>query len=194
MNPYVTGSMIKALREKQKLTQAALAEKLCVSEKTISKWETGKGYPDISILEDLASSLHVSVIELMSGVPISNENTSFNMRKLKFYVCPVCGNILTSAGEAMVSCHGIVLPPLQAEEVDDNHTILIEPVEDEYYVTVPHPMSKSHYISFLAAVQDDRVELIKLYPEGMAECRFKRSRTKEIYAFCNRHGLFKVKI
>ncbi|MFQ7465388.1 MAG: helix-turn-helix domain-containing protein [[Clostridium] leptum] len=48
MNHYVTGSTIKSLREKQRLTQSQLAEKLCVSDKTISKWETGvsptKGY------------------------------------------------------------------------------------------------------------------------------------------------------
>ena len=46
----------------------------------------------------------------------------------------------------------------------------------------------------LAAVSDNGVQLVKLYPEGNAEARFKRSRTKYLYACCNRHGLFRVKI
>ena len=67
-NQYVTGAMIKRLREKRHLTQAELAEKICVTDKAVSKWETGRGLPDISLLEVLAKALGVSVIELLSGV------------------------------------------------------------------------------------------------------------------------------
>ena len=67
MDPYITGAGIKALREKRCLTQAALAEKLNVSDKTVSKWETGKGYPDISMLKPLAAALGVSLTELLAG-------------------------------------------------------------------------------------------------------------------------------
>ena len=85
MNPYVTGAVIKELREKHHMTQAELAEILCVSDKTVSKWETAKGYPDISLLEPVAKVFGVSIAELISGNAISNVNVSANMLRSKFY-------------------------------------------------------------------------------------------------------------
>ena len=93
MNNYVTGAAIRALREKKRLTQHQLAEKLCVSDKAISKWETGKGFPDISLIEPLANILQVSLPELLSGEQIINTNRSANILKSNLYVCPICGNI-----------------------------------------------------------------------------------------------------
>ena len=119
MNNYVTGAVIKTLREKKKMTQSQLAQQLCVSDKTISKWETGKGFPDISLLEPLAKALQLSVPELLSGEQIINANKAANILRSSIYVCPVCGNILHTAGKAVVSCCGIILPPLEAEEADD---------------------------------------------------------------------------
>ena len=194
MNQYVTGAVIRKLREQKNMTQAELAEVLQVSDKAISKWETGHGYLDITLLEPLAVALGISVLELLSGEEIQNTNRCANMLRSLWYVCPVCGNVIHSTGQAMVCCCGIALPPMEAEPVDDAHGIRTEIVEDEYYVTMDHPMTKEHYISFLAAVSDNGVQLVKLYPEGNAEARFKRSRTKYLYACCNRHGLFRVKI
>lgn len=193
MDRYVTGAVIKRLRENQKMTQEELAEKIYVSSKAVSKWETGQGFPDISLLEPLAKALGISVIELLSGEDVRNRNRNFNMAKVRFYVCPVCGNVIQATGEAVVSCCGITLPPLEPEETDPEHTIRVETVEDEYYVTVNHPMAKEHYISFLAAVSDHGVQFVKLYPEGNAEARFKINRVRHIYAYCNRHGLFRKK-
>lgn len=194
MNQYVTGAIIKRLREKENMTQSQLAEKLNVSDKTVSKWETGKGYPDIALVEPIAKALGISVTELLSGEDVKNSNRSCNMLRTKWYVCPVCGNIIHCTGEAVISCCGITLPPLEAESADGGHKISIEMVEDEYYVTVDHDMSKQHYISFIAAVSDNSVHLVKLYPEGGAEARFKRGRVKYLYFFCNRHGLFSQRI
>ena len=194
MDQYVTGAVIKALREKAKLTQAQLAEKLNVSDKAVSKWETGRGYPDVTLLEPLAAVFRVSVAELLSGKAVTNTNISANMRRSHFYICPVCGNILHSMGQAAVSCHGIALPPLEAEEPDASHTMTVEAVEDEYFVSVRHEMSRTHYISFLAAVSDDRLQLIRLYPEGNAEARIQRRGLQTIYACCNRDGLFKLTV
>ncbi len=193
MDRYVTGAVIKRLRENQKMTQEELAEKIYVSSKAVSKWETGQGFPDISLLEPLAQALGISVIELLSGEDVRNRNRSFNMAKVRFYVCPVCGNVIQATGEAVVSCCGITLPPLDPEETDSEHMIRVETIEDEYYVTVNHPMTKGHYISFLAAVSDHGVQFVKLYPEGSAEARFKINRVRHIYAYCNRHGLFRKK-
>ena len=192
MNPYVTGSMIRRLREERKLTQLQLAERLCVSDKAVSKWETGRGYPDIALIEPLASALGVSVIELFSGENIINTNKGSNMLRTGFYVCPVCGNLILGTGEAVVSCCGIVLPAQEAEEEDGAHRIRVERAEDELYVTVPHEMTRTHYISFLAAVRDDGYAVRKLYPEQDAEARFPVARVRLIYACCNRHGLYRA--
>lgn len=194
MDKYVTGAVIRKLRENKKMTQEELAEKVFVSSKAVSKWETGQGFPDVSLIEPLAKALDISVIELLSGEDIRNLNRSSNMTKGRFYVCPVCGNVIQTTGEAVVSCCGITLPPLEPEISDTEHGIKVEIVEDEYYVTVDHPMEKDHYISFIAAVSDGGVQFTKLYPEGNAEARFRISCVKKIYAYCNRHGLFMVKI
>lgn len=194
MDRYVTGSVIRRLREARKMTQEELAKKLHVSSKAISKWETSQGLPDISLLEPLAKALNISVIELFSGEDIRNKNRAANMLREQFYVCPVCGNVLMASGEAVISCCGITLPPLAAEEPDEEHLLRIEDVEDEYFVTADHPMTKTHYLSFFAALSDQGIQLIKLYPEGNAEARFKRNRVKWILAYCNQHGLFKVKV
>jgi len=190
MDKYVTGAVIRKLREKKKMTQEDLAGKLYVSSKAVSKWETGQGFPDISLLEPLAKALDISVIELLSGEDVQNRNRTFNMMRGKFYVCPVCGNVIRSTGEALISCCGITLPPVDPEPEDEEHRIHVETVEDEYYVTVDHPMTKDHYISFLVAVTDIGIQFVKLYPEGNAEARFKINRMRKLYAFCNRHGLF----
>ena len=194
MNTYVTGSTIKQLREKRNLTQAELAERIGVSSKTISKWETAKGLPDISLLQPLAQALGISVIELMNGEHIINRNVSANMLRCKFYVCPICGNAIHSLGSTVVSCCGITLPALEAEETDDDHAITIENMEDEHFVTVHHPMTKAHYISFIAFVTSDRIQMVKLYPEGNAETRLQLRGKGHLYYYCNQHGLFKKKV
>ena len=192
MDSYVTGAVIRRLRESKRMTQEELAERIRVSSKAVRKWETGKGLPDISLLEPLAGALGISVIELFSGDAVRNSNRSANMEKTVFYVCPVCGNVIRAAGKAVISCCGITLPPLEAEEPDDEHGIRLETIENEYYVTVSHPMTKDHHISFLAAVSDHGVQFVKLYPEMAAEARFRIDRVRCVYAYCNRHGLFRL--
>ena len=193
MNAYVTGTTIHQLRECRGLTQAELAEQLSVSSKTISKWETAKGLPDISLLQPLAKALGVSVIELMNGEHIINRNVSANMLRCKFYVCPICGNVIHTFGNTLVSCCGVTLPPLEAEEADDDHAVTIETVEDEHFITIHHPMTKEHFISFAAFVSSDRLQMVKLYPEGNPQTRLQLRGMGYLYYFCNRHGLFRKK-
>ena len=223
MNNYVTGAVIKALREKKKMTQEELAQKIFVSSKAVSKWETGRGFPDIGLLENLGKALGVSVIELLSGESITNQNKACNMTKGSFYVCPVCGNIIHTTGEAVISCCGITLPVLEAEKAEvvstdstftfsdantgdksvvealettvaEPHSPHVEIVEDEYFVTLDHPMTKEHYISFIAAISPQGIQMEKLYPEGPAQARFKISGVRKIFVYCNRHGLFEIKV
>ena len=194
MNTYVTGAVIKRLREMKNLTQTQLAEKIGISSKAVSKWETGKGLPDISLIEPLSSALGVSVLELMSGDTVINKNTSSNVLRSNFYVCPVCGNAIHTMGDAVISCCGIMLPPLEAEDIDEAHEITIEKVEDEHFITVNHDMTKSHFISFVAYLTSDKVQFVKFYPEGNAETRFQLRGRGYLYVYCNKHGLMKIRI
>lgn len=194
VNQYVTGTVIKQLRERKSMTQSQLAEKLDVSSKTSSQWETAKGLPDVSILQPLAAALEVSVMVLLSGDTVVNQNKSANMLRSKFYVCPICGNVIHAMGQAAISCCGVALPALEAEELYQAHTITIERVEDEGFLSVEHPMTKSHFISFLAYVTSDRFQMIKLYPEGNASCRFRFQGRGYLYLYCNRHGLMRCRV
>ena len=194
MNSYVTGPVIRRLREARGLTQAELADKLGVSAKAVSKWETARGLPDISLLQPLAGALGVSVIELMSGAPIVNRNVSCNLMRSKLYVCPICGNVIHCAGDTVISCCGVTLPACEAEEMDGQHTVSLEQVEDEAFLHMDHPMTKSHYISFVAFETADRLQLVKLYPEGNAETRLQLRGHGLLYMYCNQHGLMKKKI
>ena len=193
MDHYVTGAKIRSLREKYRMTQAELAEKLCVSDKAVSKWENGRGFPDVSLLEPLGKALHISVAELLCGQTVTNSNRGANMLKSRFYVCPVCGNVLFARGEALISCCGIQLPALEAEEPDGEHILKTERMEDEIYVCADHPMTKEHSLSFIAYMTADDCEIKVLYPEGGAEARFFRRGSGWLYVYCNRHGLFRQK-
>ncbi len=177
MNTYITGTTIRQLREKNALTQNELADKIGVSAKAVSRWETGKGFPDISL------------IELMSGDLITNENKSSNMLRSKMYVCPICGNVIHTTGEAVISCCGVTLPVLEAEKADEKHKISIEKTENEQFITVHHEMTKKHYISFAAYVTSDKIEMVKFYPEGNAETRMHFRGHGYLYVYCNQHGL-----
>ena len=194
MDTYITGQTIKNLREKKGFTQAELADRLGVSSKAVSKWETAKGLPDITLIEAIANALSVSVMELMTGNAIVNKNRSSNILRSKFYVCPLCGNIIRTVGDAVISCCGITLPPLEAEDADNEHNITIENVEDEHFITIHHPMTKAHFISFFAHLTSDRVQFVKFYPEGNAETRLSLRGGGWLYFYCNRHGLMKKKV
>jgi desulfoferrodoxin (superoxide reductase-like protein) len=112
----------------------------------------------------------------------------------KFYICPICGNVIHTMGDTVISCCGITLPPLEAETPDEQHPVTIEKVEDEHFITVHHDMTKAHFISFVAYVTADRIQLVKFYPEGNAETRLNLRGRGVLYFFCNRHGLMKMKI
>lgn len=187
---YVNKAGIKALREQCGLTQRELAERIGVSDKAVSKWETGRGLPDISTLSILADALGVSLAELFAGEKTINQNKSSNMLKSRFYVCPICGNVMHSMGCVSLSCCGVELPPLEPESPDAEHEPIIELVENEYYVHLPHPMSRSHHISFLAYVNWERLQLVKLYPEQDAAVRFARCGKGILYLYCQKHGLY----
>ena len=209
MSGYLTASTIKSLREHRGLTQRALADAVGVTDKAVSKWESGRGLPDISLVEPLAAALGISVAELLTGDVRQNANRAGNLLRARFYVCPICGNVVYALGEGSFSCCGVQLLPCEAEPAESGkmaapteelepgsagcHAISVERIEDEWYVTLDHPMRKDHFISFIAYVSTGGVAIQKLYPEQEAAARFRAGMSGVIYAYCNRHGLFSAR-
>lgn len=183
------GSLIYELRKDKNMTQKQIADLMNISDKTISKWERGLGCPDISLLPELSQILGVSIDQILSGQINLNDLVGGNMNKLKFYVCPQCGNLMTATGNATISCCGKTLEPLVAKKAEEGHKLDIEPVEDELYVTTEHEMTKEHYISFVAYVKGDRALITKQYPEWNMQFRFRKSGHGKLYFYCVNHGL-----
>jgi transcriptional regulator with XRE-family HTH domain len=165
MDQIKTGELIRSLRMKNKLTQKQLAEQINVSDKAVSKWETGKGCPDISLLTELAAVFQMDLQTILNGEIDQKESETGNMKKLKFYVCPDCGNVITSTSEANISCCGKKLPALEARKAEENEKLSIEDMHGEWYISSKHSMTKDHYISFVAYVNDSTAMIFKQYPE-----------------------------
>lgn len=189
MDSVRTGNLIRILRKERGLTQKELAELLMVSDKAVSKWERGFGCPDISLLNQLSSVFHVNVECILAGDLCPRETDGGNMKRIKFYLCPECGNVITSTTEAELSCCGRKLAPMDASPLDPAHLPRVELIEHEYFVTFDHEMSKQHYLAFAAYVTPDRLLLIKLYPEQSPQFRFPYSRGGKLFICCNTHGL-----
>lgn len=189
MSEYISPKTIKSFREDAGLTQRQLADKLGVTDKAVSKWETGRGLPDISLLGPLAKALGVTTAELLTGKCVKNSNRAANLSKSLFYVCPICGNFLFAAGEATVSCCGVQLEPLESDDSTGEHMLELSINDGEVYISSEHSMEKDHYVSFIAYVTTNRVILQKFYPEQDARTIFPYLGEGIICLYCNKHGL-----
>jgi DNA-binding XRE family transcriptional regulator/desulfoferrodoxin (superoxide reductase-like protein) len=183
------GELILRLRKEKNMTQKQLADIMNISDKTISKWERGLGCPDVSILPELSQILGVDIEKILSGDLDPNDSVGGNMKKAKFYVCPECGNIITSTGEASVSCCGRKLEELTATKSDESHSLKVETIEDDWYISSEHEMTKEHYISFIAFVTGDKLFLAKQYSEWNLQVRFQKRGHGKLFSFCTKHGL-----
>ena len=141
------GKLILSLRKEKNMTQKKLADAMNLSDRTISKWERGVGCPDISLLNKLSEIFGVNIEKILSGDLYPNDKEAGNMRRVKFYVCPTCNNVLFSIGKAEVFCCGRKLLVLAAEAKSENHSMNIEEIENDYFITIDHEMTKSHYIN-----------------------------------------------
>lgn len=184
------GKLLCNLRKEKNMTQKQFADLMNISDKTISKWERGLGCPDVSLLPELSQILGVNIEDILAGKLDLNETIGGNMKKLTFYVCPQCNNLMTATGDANISCCGKKLEALAAAKANENHLLTIEPVEDELYVSTSHEMKKEHYISFVAYVTGDRAVIVKQYPEWNMQFRFHKLGHGKLYFHCSKHGLF----
>ncbi len=184
------GKLIFELRKEKGLTQKQLADAMNISDKTISKWERGFGCPDVSLLHELSDVLGIHIEKILAGDLDPNNADGGNMKKIKFYVCPNCGNILTSTGEADISCCGRKLSALIAKPSDEEHHLNVEILENDYFITYNHEMSKDHFLNFIAYVMLDRILIVRLYPEQSAEVRLPKLSKGKLYFGCVKHGLW----
>lgn len=184
------GALIYQLRKEKGLTQLQLANRLNISNKTVSKWERGFGCPDVSLLPELSKYLGVEITSLLSGQLDINEIVGGNMKKMKFYVCPQCGNILTSTVPTDISCCGKKLQMLTPQKATEKEKLTIEEIETDYFITTDHPMRKDHYISFVALLTGDSIMLHKQYPEWNVQVRMPRFGHGMLVWYCTQHGLF----
>ena len=125
MNLCDNGRLLLNLRKAKGMTQKQVAEKLGVLPKTVSKWETGHGFPDTSLLTELARQFSVSTDTLLSGALSTNAEEVGNFSKIRFYVCPHCGSIMHGVGECQLSCCGKQLEPLTAAKSNDEHKLAV---------------------------------------------------------------------
>lgn len=189
MDQTKTGGLIRALRTQKGLTQKALAEAIGVGDKAVSKWERGLGCPDVSLLPELSRVLGVGLETLLSGSLDANDQERGNMKKLNFYVCPDCGNLITAATETGVSCCGRTLLPLEPQKPEE--PLSVEKIDDSWFVSSPHPMDKDHYVSFVALLTGDTLFLRRLYPEWDLQTRIPAFGHGVLLWHCTRHGLFR---
>ena len=189
MDQIRTGSLIRQLRTERGLTQKQLAERINVSDKAVSKWERGNGCPDVSLLTALAEVLDTDIQALLSGSIEKNESEKGDMKKLRFYVCRDCGNIMTATSDAAVTCCGSRLSPIEAKKADENHQLKVEDIGGEWYITSDHPMTKEHYISFAAYVSDSSVMMFRQYPEWQVNITIPMYRSGKLVWYCNECGL-----
>ena len=190
MDDQKVGQLIDQLRREKGLTQRQLAERLHISNTTVSKGECGQGCPDLSLWDGLCAQLGADLHKLLQGELSPNRPDVGKLDRTRFYVCPVCGNILISTGRASLSCCGRKLSPLTGAPCTEEHRPSVRESDIDYYVTFPHPMEKDHFIAFAAHVHDNKVLLVRLYPEQGAEVRLPMTgRDGTLYLYCTKHGL-----
>lgn len=194
MDPIRCGMLIRQLRHENGLTQRELAQRLSVTDKAVSKWERGLGCPDVSVLSSLAAQLHVDVETLLQGDLPKRRTEGGNMKRTCFAVCPVCGNVITAAASAQISCCGRVLDFTKPQPADDAHMPAAEKMDGELCITFPHEMSKAHFLRFVCLVTYDRMTLVRLYPEQDALVRLPLVRMGTLVFGCSQHGLMSAEI
>ncbi|MCI8285214.1 MAG: helix-turn-helix domain-containing protein [Firmicutes bacterium] len=190
MDNIKIGNLIYKLRKEKQLTQLQLAEHMNISDKTVSKWERGLGCPDISLLSDLSKIFNIDIENLLSGELDANNILGGNMKKINFYICPNCENIITSTTDASISCCGKKLKISKPQKADNDHNLTVEIIENEFYITSDHPMTKDHHITFVALLTSDSMILKKQYSEWDLQTRIPILAHSKLLWYCTQHGLF----
>lgn len=189
MDSQMIGNLIKTLRKEKQLTQMQLADRMNISDKTISKWECGLGCPDISLFPELSKVFDVDLEKLLSGRLDVNEMLGGNMKNIKFYICPSCGNLVTALTDTAVSCCGKKLKAVPPCKAPKDERLSVELIENDYFISSSHEMTREHYISFTAFLTGDSIMVRRLYPEWDMQTRIPAFGHGMLIWYCTKHGL-----
>ena len=184
------GALIRRLRRERSLTQRQLADGLGLSPKTISKWERALGCPDVSLLPGLSAYLQVDMAALLAGELAENELTGGNMNQTRFFVCPICGSLSFSTGQAAVSCCGRPLEALEPQKARPEQALQVTDSDGDWYVESSHPARKDNYISFLALITGDQLLVLRQYPEWEIHARLPGRPHGRLVWYSTTQGLF----
>ena len=188
------GNLLSKLRKERNMTQKDVADRLSVSPQAVSKWERGSGCPDVGLLPAISELFGVAVDRLLAGNLNPEKTEVGNMKRVKFFVCPDCGNIMTATGGGELHCCGRKLEALKPQKADEVHTAKVQEIEEDWYIPFDHPMKKDHFFRFAAYVTVDRCLLVRLYPEQGSEVRIPQIRGGgTLYLCCSQDGLFEMK-
>lgn len=190
MDNVKIGKLIYKLRKEKQMTQLQLAEQMNISDKAVSKWERGLGCPEISLLPELSKIFDVDLEKLLSGELEDNDVLGGNMKKMCFYICSNCGNMITAMTDTNITCCGKKLKLLQPQKATEHERLIVEKIENDFYITTYHPMEREHYISFVALLTGDSIMLRKQYPEWELQVRIPIFAHGRLFWYCNKHGLF----
>ncbi|PIC57861.1 MULTISPECIES: helix-turn-helix domain-containing protein [Sporosarcina] len=190
MDTSKVGEVIYNLRKEKGFTQKQLADQMNISDRTISKWERGYGCPDVTLLSSLSTLLGVNIENILDGELLSNEFIGGNMKKSKYFVCPSCHNIVLATGDITISCCGRKLEALEAKKASEAEKLTIEEVDNEHFISSDHPMTKDHYISFIAFATGDQVQIIKQYPEWSFQTRLPKRKHGTLLWYDTQLGLY----
>lgn len=194
MDQTSIGELIRKLRTDMGLTQKQLAEQLHVSDKAVSKWECGNGCPDLSLLTALSFFFGTDIQVLLNGRIDKNETEKGDMKKLRFYVCRGCGNIITSTSDVAVTCCGSRLSALKPRAAEDSEKLTLKDIGGEWYVTSDHEMSKENFISFAAYLNDSTAMIFRQYPEWAMQVRMPLYRSGWLVWYSAKEGLLYMDI
>lgn len=190
MDNSKVGKLIFHLRKEKGLTQKQLADSMNISDRTISKWERGYGCPDVTLLPSLSSVLGVNIENILEGELSPNDFVGGNMKKSNYFVCPLCHNIVLATGDIAISCCGRKVEQLEAKKATDEEKLSITEIDSEWYISSDHPMTKDHYISFLAFATGDSVQIMKQYPEWSLQTRIPKHKHGKLLWFDTQFGLY----
>lgn len=190
MDNVKIGNLICRLRKENHMTQLQLAERMHISDKAVSKWERGNGCPDVSLLPELSRIFGVDLEKLLSGELNANDILGGNMKKMKFYICPDCGNVITAMTDTTISCCGKKLQAIEPKKAEGEEKLSVEVIENDYYISSEHEMVRDHYISFVALLTSDTMMLRKQYPEWGLQVRIPVFAHGRLLWYCSKHGLF----
>ena len=133
--------------------------------------------------------LEVDLEKLLAGELGENDIIGGNMKKTKFYICPTCGNVVTAMADTAVSCCGKKLQAVEPKKAEGDEKLKVEIIENEYFITADHPMTREHYITFVALLTGDTLVLRKQYPEWDLQTRIPTLAHGRLLWYFSQHGL-----